>query len=125
MNGSRNSDNKKVQQGSQLKLSITFTPEGSKKPITKRVEQLMLDDATNSVWKQKYWIFVGSNAHKGRLIADLTGESILTWCHGSAIIQPSDDSIASGKSHLSVNKLNDVPDKTKVVFLISPVKRKK
>ncbi len=120
MNGSRNSDNKKVQQGARLKLSISFTPEGADKVIARPVEDFLFNDGTNSLWKHKYWIFVGSNAEKGRLTSDLTGEMIITWCVGPAIIQPSDHTIASGKTHLSVNKLKEFPDKAKVTFLIFP-----
>jgi len=118
VNGSRDIGDEKIKQGSRLRLFIQYIPQEGKTPIVKRVEEFFYNTETGLPWKQKYWIFVGSNVDKGRLISDLTGESIITWCVGSSIIQPADDDIASGKSHLDLIKNSDIPDKSNVTFII-------
>jgi hypothetical protein len=121
-NGARVENNKKVKQGSRLRLFIKYTPKNGAAPIIKSVEEFLCDEKTERKWQNKYWIFVGSNAYKGRLLADITGESIITWCSESAIIQPSDDNAASGKSHLILKKQDNIPNESKITFIIKAEK---
>ena len=120
MNGSRAGGYKNSKQGDPLKLSVRITSEDGKKSITKPVEDFLCISETKEPWKQKYWIFVGSNVDKGRLIADLTGESVISWCVSPAIIQPSDEGVASGETHLDLVENKEFPNKSKILFIISP-----
>ena len=124
MNGSRSEEDKNIRQGDPLKLSVRIISEGGKKSITKPVEDFLCISETGVPWKQKYWIFVGSNVDKGQLVADLTGESIISWCVSPAIIQPSDEGVASGKKHLDLVENKEFPNKSEILFIISPSDKK-
>lgn len=105
-------------------LSVRITSEDGKKSITKPVEDFLRVSKTGEPWKQKCWIFVGSNIDKGRLTADITGESVISWCVSPAIIQPSDEGVATGKIHLDLIENKEFPDKSEVLFIISPPDQK-
>jgi hypothetical protein len=120
LNGSRIEDDKENPQGARLSISIKYTPEGQRNAVIKRIEEFLYSEKTGLMWKQKYWVFVGSDIDKGKLLADLTGESILTWCIQSSILQPSDTGVASGKVHLVSKSIDNIPENSKVILMLEP-----
>ena len=120
MNGVRTADNQGSKQGDHLFLYIQNLPKDGSKIVTKPVGDFLRVYETGEVWKPKYWVFVGSKIDQGQLVAERTGESILSWCVASTIIEPSDDLVAKGDHSLSLCRDKAFPDKSDVIFIILP-----
>ena len=120
VNGAISKNSKKASQGAKLTLLIRYKSAKDGKVRSVNVNDMLINSDAGRKLEHFPWIFVGSNIYHGKLVADLTGESIISWCVSPAVIEPSNEKIASGEEHIDVNAPADLPDKTDVTFIIKP-----
>ena len=119
LDGTRKPGNKDEKQGSLVDISVReTTPEGA--VITKNITDFLKPEKGKEL-ENFHWVFVGSDIFKGKLLAEISGESIISWCVSSAIIEPDNEDIASGKIQLLLRQLPDFKNGTEVEFIITPV----
>ena len=122
MNGARTKNKKQVRMGDVLHLSVRYkTKNGEVKE--RNIEDILTADKKPEKNRKMLadWIFVGSSVYKGKLVSDLTGESVLVWSVSSSILAPSSDKVAGGAIHVEFKKYDDLPNHKKITFVLKPI----
>jgi len=106
-------------QGDVFDIELEYTGADGK-ALCRPVEDFLRICENGEAAPRSGWVFVGSSVHEGRLIADITGELILSWRSGPSIIQSADPNISEGSVQIEATAPDDVGEGAEMRIILKP-----